>query len=72
MILNMMRENNKHFLLECPLFMNERNEMVRKLVQIGFHPSLNNLLFGNSQYSDDCNTQAFSIIQEYIVAAGRF
>ena len=67
-----LRENNKHFLLQCPLYLNERNEMFNKLNQIGFNPSLNNLLYGNNQYTDQVNIQAFYIIQEYLAASGRF
>ncbi len=66
------RENNKHFLLECPLFINERNEMFNNLMQLGFQPTVNNLLFGNAQYSVNCNIQAFVIIQKYIAETGRF
>lgn len=66
------RENNKHFLIDCPLYLIERNQMFNKLMQIGFQPSLNNILYGNSQYTEECNIMAFSIIQEYIAATGRF
>ena len=46
--------------------------MINKLTQINFQPSLNNLLYGNKEYDDQCNFQAFGIIQEYIIATGRF
>ena len=29
------RENNKHFLLECPLYTNARNQMINDLNAIG-------------------------------------
>ena len=66
------RENNKHFLIDCPLYLIERNQMFNKLMQIGFQPSLNNILYGNSQYTEECNIMAFSIIQEHIAATERF
>ena len=66
-----MRENNKHFLLECNLFNVERNARLNKLRQIGFQASLSNLLYGNGQYSKECNIQAFNIIQDYIESTGR-
>ena len=66
------RENNKHFLLECPLYMNERNVMIQNLEEINFHPSLNNLLYGNGKYIEEKNTKAFIIIQEFFRDSGRF
>ena len=65
------RENNKHYLLECHMFYAERNVMLNELQGIGFQPSLQNLLYGNSQYSDECNIQAFDIIQNFIHVTGR-
>ena len=41
------RENNKHFLLECNLYNNERTDMLAALQNIGFEPNLNNLRYGN-------------------------
>ena len=67
-----MRENNKHFLLECPLYMNERNEMFTNLRQLGFDPSLTNILYGNVQYKDNVNIEAFGIIQEFLATTERF
>ena len=34
------RENNKHFLLECNLYNNERTQMLDKLLQVEFVPSV--------------------------------
>ena len=65
------RENNRHFLIDCMLYNVERNIMFAKLQEIGFEPNLNNLLYGNSDYSLECNLQAFDIIQEYIQSTGR-
>ena len=37
------RENNKHFLLECILFFNERSDIITKLRAIGFETTLTKL-----------------------------
>ena len=65
------RENNKHYLLECNLFGVERNIMLQSLQQLGFQPSLNNLLYGNHEYSEECNIAAFGIVQNFLTATGR-
>ena len=41
----------KHFLLECPLYTNERNQMLNDLNALGFEPLLKSLLYGNQRYS---------------------
>ena len=66
------RENNKHYLLECCLYVNERTELLNKLAQLGFTPTLSNLLNGNERYSAVINEQAFYHIHDYINATNRF
>ena len=66
------RENNKHFLFDCPLYINERQMMMQSLQQIGFEQSVHNLLYGDITYSVDKNTKAFIIIQRFIETSGRF
>lgn len=66
------RENNKHFLLECLLYGRERNIMIQKLELLKFKPTLKNLLFGDKNYEENKNSQAFKIIQEYINDTNRF
>ena len=66
------RENNRHFLLECALFNVERNCMLAKLRVIAFVPHLKTLLYGNLHYTEECNRQAFDIVQEFIQTTGRF
>ena len=66
------RENNKHYLLDCPLYYNERIILLNNLAQINFDPTLSNLLHGNEKYTDKCNIQAFGFIQHYIQSSGRF
>ena len=66
------RENNKHFLLDCPLFINERITLLNNLRICNFAPTVSNLLYGNTEYTDKCNLEAFGHIQDYIQATGRF
>ena len=66
------RENNKHYFLECRLYILERNEMLFKLQELGFEPSLKNILYGSSEYSVAKNIQAFDIIQNFIQTTARF
>ena len=66
------RENNKHFLLDCPLFINERQDLLNKLTAISFQPTVSNLLYGNKEYTDECNIQAFNHIHDFIKQSGRF
>ena len=66
------RENNKHFLLDCPLFANERTPLLTELDKLKFKPVVKNLLFGNAQYTDESNFKAFTFIQKFIKSTGRF
>ena len=66
------RENNKHFLLECPLYLNSRNLMIAELEAINFTPNAKHLLYGDETSSEDSNIKAFKIIQDYILETKRF
>jgi len=68
------RENNRHFLLDWPLYIIERNEMLNNLQILGFEPLLKNLLYGNEIYSENTvtNKTAFNIIQQFIKETKRF
>ena len=66
------RETSKHYLLDCPLYAEDRRQMLSDLDQIGFKPTAKNLLFGNTSYTDELNCQATDIIQRYIKATERF
>ena len=66
------RENNKHFLLDCALFINERTTMLNELSQIDFKPTVTNLLNGNRLYSEETNSEAFGYVQGFITSSGRF
>ena len=66
------RETAKHFLLDCPLYNNDRAVMLSDLNEIGFKATTKNVLFGNTSYSNDLNCQAVDIIQTYFRATKRF
>ena len=66
------RENNRHFLLQCPLYHQERQVLLADLHKLNFTPSLNNLLYGDSNMSDLTNSRAVEIIHKYFVATKRF
>ena len=65
-------ENNRHFLLECPLYLIERRQMMSDLLALNFPVSLNSLLFGNSKLSEAKNIAAFEIIHKFLSDTGRF
>ena len=66
------RENSRHFLLDCPLYTNQRDILMASLHRIGFDASLSNLLHGSPEYNGSKNTEAFKLIQAFIKATGRF
>ena len=66
------RETTKHYLLECPLFFNERRAMMQKLHDLNFDPKLHHLLYGDNTVGLKTNIDAFSIIQSFIEQTGRF
>ena len=66
------RENNRHYLLDCPLYTSERDIMVQDLTQLNFEPTIMNLLNGNAQYTDECNIKAFHVIQNFIKSSKSF
>lgn len=66
------RETSKHFLLECPLFHEERGAMLAGLHDINFTPTLSNLLYGSKDYDQNTNIKAFNLVQIFIKSTGRF
>jgi hypothetical protein len=66
------RENNKHFFLECPMYVNERQVMLQKLNATKYGTSLNKILYGDETCSSETNVAGFKIIQEYLKATERF
>ena len=66
------RETAKHFLLECPLFTNERTIMLSDINSIGIPPSLSNLLYGCDKYSVELNVKLFESVQNFLKSSERF
>ena len=64
-------ETTKHYLFECNRFKNLRQEMMQSISQL-CEPTLNALLYGVTDLSDETNRQLFIIIQEYILRTKRF
>ena len=68
LMLKMCLCNNRYFLLDCPLYTIEHNQMLSKLIQLEFEPLLNNhnLLFIKEMYSEEIGKKAFLVIQQFI------
>ena len=58
-------ETTKHYLFDCNRFNHLRQEMMQSKSQL-CEPTLNALLYGVTDLSDESNRQLFIIIQEYI------
>ena len=44
-------ENNEHYFLHCKLFVNQRNVMLNNIRDLGLDISINNILYGNSDFA---------------------
>ena len=64
-------ETTKHYLFECNRFNNLPQEMMQSIFQL-CEPTMNALLYGVTDLSDETNRQLFMIIQEYIIRTKRF
>ena len=66
------RETALHFLLECPLFSNERTIMLNELLKINYEPTLSNLLYGDEHKEITTNIKAFELICNFLKETSRF
>ena len=64
-------EDTKHFILECPLYFNLRQEMLTVISEFCL-PSLNVILFGNPDLTTHSNTRIFDAVQSFILKTKRF
>lgn len=64
-------EDTEHFLFDCRLYHGIRQEMTRSLLRI-CRPSVNILLYGDTNLSYDDNRQIFKIVHEFITKSKRF
>ena len=61
------RENTKHFLLDCLLYGNEWNQMITELNRLGFEPLLKHpALWKYAMFFGKPNQKEFVIIQQFI------
>ena len=64
-------EDSRHFLLECNLYQNIRNDMLAAVSRICL-PTLNSLLYGSTAVSVNDNIMIFKAVQTFILKSKRF
>ena len=64
-------EDTEHFLLHCPTYLKQIQDMLRSVSQF-CQPSLNTLLYGNDNLSYNDNKTILVIVQDFIVKSKRF
>ena len=64
-------EDSRHFLLECNLYQNIRNDMLAAVSRICL-PTLNSLLYGSTAVSVNDNIMIFKAVQTFIFKSKRF
>lgn len=64
-------EDTNHFLFVCPRFDIQRQIMINKLLRI-CNPTLDVLLYGDSNLNFEQNVEIFETVQEFIVRTKRF
>ena len=64
-------EDSRHFLLECSLYQNIRNDMLAAVSRICL-PTLNSLLYGSTAVSVNDNIMIFKAVQTFILKFKRF
>ena len=63
-------EDFRHFLLECSLYQNVRNDMLAAVSRICL-PTLNSLLYGSMAVSVNDNIMIFKAVQTFILKSKR-
>ena len=64
-------EDSRHFLLECNLYQDIRNDMLAAVSRICL-PTLNSLLYGSTAVSVNDNIMIFKVVQTFILKSKRF
>ena len=64
-------EDTKHFIRECPLYFNLRQEMLTVISEFCL-PSLNVILFGNPDLTTHSNVRILDAVQSFILKTKRF
>ena len=66
-------EGSLHYLLECPLFSDQRREMNTRIQQKTNLPiDIKLILYGNSEIEESKNVNIFLAVQNYIKETKRF
>ena len=66
-------ESANHYFFDCPMFRVERCELFRKINSIiNCNVSLDVILFGCDNLSDEKNTQILESVEKFIKDSGRF
>ena len=63
-------EDAIHYLLECPLYQNERRILISELEDIDI--DIETLLFGNDDYSIQTNSRIFEKVRTFMKYSRRF
>ena len=62
----------KHYFIHCKLFVNQRKVMLNNIRDLGLDISLNNILYGNSDFAYDVNCSLFAAVHKHIRNTKRF
>ena len=63
-------ENAEHFFMNCCLYLDHRNSLFMKLINLNFQCTLNCFLYGDSSISKDNNVLCLYLIQDFIDNTG--
>ena len=61
-----------HYILHCSSFADIRQELILSISNIPVNITINLLLFGTNELTDEQNTLIFVSIQKYIIKSKRF
>jgi len=65
-------ETTSHYILHCPRFADIRQELILSISNIPVNITINLLLFGTNELTDEQNTLIFVSMQKYIIKSKRF
>lgn len=65
-------ETTSHYILHCSIFADIRQEFILSISNIPVNITINLLLFGTNELTDEQNTLIFVSIQKYIIKSKRF
>ena len=67
-------ESCYHYFFQCPLYINQRFEMISKITTFcpNVHVTTDLLLYGSEEYDSETNAKIFKIVQTYLKDSERF